>query len=428
VRGARKAGLLTKSVCILVQSHYESDIRVRRKAEALVSAGYSVDVLALRPSHSSSKNYTLNGVNVYTISLGKKRGALGRYLFEYLAFFAWAFCKLSFLHRNRAYAAVDVNNLPDFLVFAATWVKRMGVKVVFDMHEITPEFYTSKFGIQDKTRMVRLLERIEKASFDFADHVITINEPVQDLLVSRGLPVAKSTVIMNSADEALFGSKATEGVGAVSQNAPRVFVMMYHGTLTRIYGLDIAIQAFSRVHEQMPGAEFVVLGSGPERSSLEALCAKLGLGGKVRFLGSVLPQEVRHWLSHCDVGVLATRRDVFLDFSFSNKLSEYIIMGKPVIASRLKTVRHYFSEEALVFFEPNSAANLAKQMLSLFRNPQLRGQFAEKAKLEYAPINWTVMKRRYLELMAGITGTEAQAVSRSPSPARDLAPVETDRR
>jgi len=35
-----------KSVCVIVQNPYEIDIRVRRKAEALVAAGYIVDVLA----------------------------------------------------------------------------------------------------------------------------------------------------------------------------------------------------------------------------------------------------------------------------------------------------------------------------------------------------------------------------------------------
>jgi hypothetical protein len=79
--------LLVKSVCILVQNQYEPDIRVRRKAEALVGAGYSVDVLALRSVYSKSKTYSLGGVNVHTISLGKKRGTLARYAFEYGAFF-----------------------------------------------------------------------------------------------------------------------------------------------------------------------------------------------------------------------------------------------------------------------------------------------------------------------------------------------------
>src|SRR5207249_6042334 len=54
--------------------------------------------------------------------------------------------------------------------------------------------------------LVRLLKRVEKLSFDFADHVITINEPIEDLLVERGLPRSKSTVIMNTAEERRFAS------------------------------------------------------------------------------------------------------------------------------------------------------------------------------------------------------------------------------
>ena len=58
-------GERTRSVCILLQNTYDGDIRVRRKAEALVAAGYSVDVLALRSSQSN-KRYTLKGVQVFS--------------------------------------------------------------------------------------------------------------------------------------------------------------------------------------------------------------------------------------------------------------------------------------------------------------------------------------------------------------------------
>ena len=80
-----------KSVCILLHNHYETDVRVTRKAEALISAGYEVDLLALRSKYSKAKKYDLRGVHVHTISLGKKRGSLIRYGFEYLIFFLWAF-------------------------------------------------------------------------------------------------------------------------------------------------------------------------------------------------------------------------------------------------------------------------------------------------------------------------------------------------
>src|SRR5437870_13339684 len=103
-----------KSVCILLQNSYEIDLRVRRKAEALVSAGYHVDVLALRSSYSKAWNYSLRGVNVYTLSLGRKLGSLARFDVEYLTFFLWALCRLSSMMANRHYVVVDGNTRPEF--------------------------------------------------------------------------------------------------------------------------------------------------------------------------------------------------------------------------------------------------------------------------------------------------------------------------
>lgn len=398
-----------KSVCMLLQNPYDVDIRVRRKAEALVAAGYSVDVLALRPYHLKSKTYNLNGVVVHTFPLGKKRGRQWRYLFEYSTFFFWIFFKLPVLMNNKAYAVIDVNTLPDFLVFVAAYARWKGAKILLDMHEITPEFLMSKFTVGVNHWQVRLARFLEKASFKYADHVITINEPIQQLLASRGLPLSKSTVIMNSADQSMFasGSHSSFAAGGGSKSAD--FVFMYHGTLTHIYGLDIALEAFAMAHDKMTAAEFWIIGDGPEKSQLEIYSRKLGVESHVRFIGPMLPTDIAGWLARCDAGVLSTRQDVFLDYSFSNKLSEYIIMGKAVVASRLKTIRHYFSEESLAYFEPNNPADLAKQMVLLYKDQELRTRLADKAKREYAPINWEVMKQRYLELMEDLTSTSPDA-------------------
>ena len=393
-----------KSVCILLHNHYETDVRVTRKAEALVSAGYDVDLLALRSKYSKSDNYDLGGVHVHTISLGKKRGSLVRYAFEYLMFLLWASYKVFVMHRKKKYAVIDVNNLPDFLVFAGAYAKWTGAKIVLDMHEITPEFYISKYGIKPDSFVVRLLEYIERKSFNFADYVININQTIEDVLVTRGLARSKSTIIMNCVDEEFFTASGSSTSPAGPEIEQPRFVMMYHGTVTHIYGLDIAIRAFGKVHQDMPGAEFWILGTGTEMKSLENLTEQLGLKSKVRFLGLVRPQEIPSWMKRCDVGVLATRQDIFLDLSFSGKLSEYIIMGKAVIASRLKTIRYYFAEDALGYFEPHNPSELASQMMSLYLDPGRRSQMAERALQEYAPIRWKVMKERYLQLMADATG------------------------
>jgi glycosyltransferase involved in cell wall biosynthesis len=400
-----------KAVCILVQSVYDSDPRVRRKAEALAAAGYSVDVLALRPPDGRAI-YTLNGVRVMTLALGKMRGSLARYAFEYAAFFAWAFVRLPLLMRKRRYAVIDVNTLPDFLVFAPIFARWMGAKIILDMHEITPEFYMSKYKMLETSWCTRILKFLEKISFDFADHVITINEPIQNLLVARGLPLRKSTIVMNAVDEARFNAASKSPAAAGALEAPGKFVMMYHGTLTRLYGLDLAIEAFSSVHHDMPEAELWVLGAGPEAGLLKDLARERGVARAVRLVGQVSAADIPSWLNRCDLGILPIRRDVFLEFAFPNKLSEFIITGKPVIISRLKAIRHYFTEDALLFFEPHDVSDLARQMLRAYQDAALRARVVARARQEYAPLCWDLMKHRYLTLVERLTGAGAE---RSPA-------------
>lgn len=394
-----------KNICIVVQNSYDFDVRVRRKAEALIAAGYSVDVLALRMPEGE-KTYVLDGVTVHTLSLGKQRGSLARYTFEYMTFFLWVLLRLAIMTRRRHYAIVDINTLPDFLIFAGILARWQGAKLVLDMHEITPEFYISKYGIAPDSWIVRFLKFQERISFNFADHVITINEPVQKLFEQRGLSASKSTVVMNAADEAHFADR--DSPATARDSSPEKFVMMYHGTLTRIYGLDIAIEAFGIAHRDMPGAEFWILGSGPEAGRLAEQAARLGLSSKVRLVGRVPSTEIPNWLKQCTVGVLPIRQDVFLDLAFPNKLPEFIISQIPVIVSRLKAIHYYFSEDAVSYCEPNSPADLAVQMVRVFRDPDRRNRLTTRASQEYAAIRWEIMKARYLNVVEEIVSPGAR--------------------
>jgi glycosyltransferase involved in cell wall biosynthesis len=290
----------------------------------------------------------------------------------------------------------------------------MGAKLVLDMHEITPEFYMSKYGISERSWAIRMVTWLERVSFGHADRVITIHEPIRELLVSRGLSRDRSTVVMNAVDEESFAGGRGDFTGPEA-SAAGGFVMMYHGTLTSVYGLQFALEAFAMVHDEMPGAEFWILGDGPERLPLKRSAEALGIGTKVRLLGSVPPTEVIRWVEQCDIGVLPLRRDVFLEFAFPNKLSEYIVLGKSVIVPRLKTLRYYFSEEALAYFEPNDAADLARQMVRVYRDRDLRIRLAAAARAEYVPIRWDVMKERYLGLIGDLAGeTPSMAVRPQP--------------
>ncbi len=172
----------------------------------------------------------------------------------------------------------------------------------------------------------------------------------------------------------------------------------------------------------MPGAEFWILGSGTEEKRLADLARERGVSDQVKLLGRVPASDMPGWLARCDAGILPMRQDIFLDFAFPNKLPEFIIMGKPVLMSGLKTIRYYFSERALAYFTPNDAAALARQMERLYHDLGLRTQLAARAKQEYVPLRWDIMKRRYLNVIEQASGvgrrTESPATSETMAAGR----------
>ena len=108
-----------RRILIIRQGYYPEDPRVRREAEALAAAGYRVQVLCLR--NTGQKKRELCGqVEAIRLPLGqsgrKRAGAL-RYLIDYTLFFALANLACSLLNLRHSYALVQVNTMPDALVW-----------------------------------------------------------------------------------------------------------------------------------------------------------------------------------------------------------------------------------------------------------------------------------------------------------------------
>ena len=65
------------------------------------------------------------------------------------------------------------------------------------------------------------------------------------------------------------------------------FRMIYHGTVTKRVGVDLAIRAVSKLNGKIPGLEFHVVGDGDDMKEFQDLSRKLGLKDKVHFPGRV---------------------------------------------------------------------------------------------------------------------------------------------
>lgn len=203
-------------MAMVVHSYYPADVRVRRECEALADRGDRVDMICLqKPGESACE--TVGNVDIHRLPVQHHRGhGQLAYIVEYLNFFLRAFWCLTRLHLREKYPVVQVHNLPDFLVFVTLVPKLLGARILLDMHDITPELFQSLYGISEKSRTFKLLCLAERLSLAYADGVLTVNENIRDLFLTRNPIARKLEVVMNAPDPRYFTPK---GSGASTQTA-----------------------------------------------------------------------------------------------------------------------------------------------------------------------------------------------------------------
>lgn len=380
-------------VCMLAYAFYEIDTRIMQYAKALVERGDSVDVLALRRD-GSPEFEVIEGVHVYRIQLRKvnERGRLAylRRLLRFLLVASWVLTKR---HLSQPYHVIHVHSVPDFLVFAAGVPKLCGARVILDIHDILPEFYASKFGVAHGSRTFQLLVMMEKLSIAFSDHVIIANHLWKDRLVSRSVRPEKCTAIINYPDPEIFCRRA-------KQPSNGKFVLLYPGTLNRHQGVDVAVLAFARVADRMPGAEFHIYGEGPDKPALMEMAHTLNLSGRIVFHNFLPTSEIAMIMAHADLAVVPKRAsNAFGNEAASTKIMEFMSVGVPLIVSRTRIDTYYHDDTMVRFFESENEAALGQAMLLLWSRPDLRGQLAANATRYVERNTWRVKKQEYLGIV-----------------------------
>lgn len=374
------------------QAGFPRDPRVRREVDALRARGHRVEVICLRQPGEPARA-ELGGVGVLRLPLAHRRAGIRRYLWEYGAFLAATAGILSLRQLRRRYDLVQVNTLPDLLVFAALVPKLTGTPVLLDLHEVMPELASSTFGWGPHHPLVRLLARIEQAAIRFADGAIAVSEPCRARFVARGARPEKLTVVMNAADPALFTVRRPPD-GPNPADAPVRLVS--HGTLVPRYGFDVLLRALAA----LPAARLEILGDGEIRADLERLAGELGVAERVTFAGFVPLQEVAARLVRADIGVVANRRDAFTDLVVPTKLMEYVALGLPAVVARTPAVEAYFDEQMVAYFCPGDPTDLARVLGGLMAEPVRRARLTACAGARFqAHHDGTAEAARYVALV-----------------------------
>jgi glycosyltransferase involved in cell wall biosynthesis len=383
---------------MVVHAYYPlAEPRVQREAAAARDLGFEVTVLALR-GPDEPREERIDGIDVRRLSLTHKRGAqIRRMVFEYFAFTIMAAGWLGWRSLCRRFDIVHFHNPPDFIIVAGILPRALRSRLVLDIHDLSSHMVGVRVSGRHGRAARSMLVWVERGACRVAEKVVTVHEPYRQELARRGVAAEKIHVVMNSVDDAVVERSLALDQ---AQQIDGAFRLGYHGTLTWWYGVDLMIEAVSRLrNDDEIDAKALIVGDGDALPALRAMVQALRLEPQVSLSGRYLPiEDALAAVAACDCGVIPNRSSEINRFALSSKLFEYVALGIPVVISRLETLSAYFAPNEVTFFEPDDPTSLVAALRWVYEHPGLASEKAERARQRASAYSWSHGKKELREM------------------------------
>lgn len=156
-----------------------------------------------------------------------------------------------------------------------------------------------------------------------ANGIIAVSQSLKNVLNGMGVPSAKVTVLRNGVDLNIFCPPTDRRILRESLNVIGPLILTV-GRLDTNKGHILVIEALLKISK----ANLFIAGDGPERKNLQNSVTRLGLEGRVNFLGAIPHHKLSQYYGAADVFVLASDRE-----GWPNVLLESMACGTPVVAT-----------------------------------------------------------------------------------------------
>ncbi|MDW7731255.1 MAG: glycosyltransferase family 4 protein [Methanolobus sp.] len=364
-------------------------------AQALCEKQCNVDFICILDENQQLEE-TIHDVNIIRIDGDHKRKGYFKLLNNYVVFTIRAFFKIHNLNRTKKYDYFHIHAPPDFLTVVAIPFRLIyGSRIILDLHDMLPEAVESNLQFKGSSIFVQLANMIEKSAIRFSDAIIATNSFDKQIISSRNnVDPDKIFVVMNTPNlkQYTVETAAKEDYGYENK-----FIILFQGTIWKRRGIQTIIDSVDLLKDKIPIC-LLIVGDGPFLQDLKDIVNNKDLNDLVKFTGWVDLETLSRHISIADVCIIPFLRTKVNERGVPNKLFEYAIHEKPIIASRLKGLALTFSEKEILFYEPGNADDLAKKILWCFDNPEEAEKMTISTKRRYEEdYSWGKMEKELLK-------------------------------
>jgi glycosyltransferase involved in cell wall biosynthesis len=371
-----------------------NDHRVKKQVQSLVEEGYRVSVICRRSAandpHRSTPNLRLLE-HPAPPDLPGKMGFLVEYSFSW--FMAAALTVVAFFRFR--FDVIQACCPPDIYFPLAIPFKALGRKFVVDQRDLSPEVYQDRFGPQSGG-LLTTLRRLERMSYRTADHVVSVNQSLVEVIKERGGKRDDQVSVVGN------GPVLTALPSPVRRDAVKKDVLMccWLGVMGPQDHVDMVLEvADELVHRRgRRDCHFVLIGAGESFDELRHMCTALGLDDSVTFTGWLQEKMLNDYLSKTDVG---------LDTNLQEEVSpvkgmEYMAFQVPFVAFDLRETKR-MAQDAALYAPPGDTHALADRVAGLLDDPARRERMGAigRARVEQ-DLSWERQRPRYLAVFKGL--------------------------
>ncbi len=284
------------------------------------------------------------------------------------------------------------------LCFARHYAKKR--PLVFNSQDMFPGSAIANGSMPQKW-MQKIFYTMQKIAYKKATLITAISEDMKVKLMEQGVPAEKIRVIVNWYDDTAVREVAWEENRFVQKYdlSRDKFYVQYAGTMGTNFNPDIILKVAELLKDH-PEIEFQMIGNGVRRDKFEKNAKEQGLDNIV-FYPLQSQDMVSDVYSTCDVCLIPLKRGV-IGNSVPSKAGLLMACRRVIVNSVDKGCDYgdMFEREKIGFSaDIEDAEKIAKDILYLYENPDVREEYADRAKAYgEAEYSRTVNTKKYIEL------------------------------
>ena len=286
-------------------------------------------------------------------------------------------------------AVVHTANPPDFIIPAVAWLKLFGVKLVYDVHDVSEETLRGKFADEGLVFHVcaTLIRWLERVSVSLSDLVIATNNSISSRVT--GLSPRKRIVVVRNSNPLIY-SKLDE----IAKAGTTDLNVGYFGVLANdsAAGLGNIVSLAETLERQGVDFTMTIVGDGPGLPSLQSLVEAASLNRRFNFKGFIGLPQAYDAIRNFDFGIVSWPDTPKCHLHTAMKIMDYMCCAVPVCSLRL-TEQMYSTNG--VGIHADSFEAMAKEMVEIYRNP-LEYQALRRNSLERfnTALKWEIQEAR----------------------------------